>query len=408
MLKRTLHDLDDNHDLLPNIKHDLPGPPGPPAMPAMIMGLGPMHEGILGLPPQPKDLGVNLGLPGGMPLGGLSPLGAPLAGLPMVGMGLHSGVSVNVGLTSMPPYPGVGVGVGSLGGLGLGPVPGGVIGGYPHVMMGGTGMGLIGSSLTMGNVRDHGSSSSGNGGNSGGNNNNNNNTNNFNNHIMSNSGIGVGVGGAGSICSSSAGSSASGGSMNIASNAAMVAALNTKLTGAAHVKESHHLRASLPDNGQSKRGRKGFYYKREEPTDEVVQFSSGVSSRGRERKPKQFLFADEQSQFSYSLNASNSQRYQRRIKGDAYDDGELITLKAIKAAEDGAAAAAAAAGAGAGAGVNETVPNASDVLLLSSAASAPGGVSASVGTTIGVNINLAPSRHGLDEDEDSEEEDLAS
>lgn len=202
--------------------------------------------------------------------------------------------------------------------------------------------------------------------------------------------------------------------MNIVGNAAMVAALNTKLTGHAHVKESHHLRASLPDNGQSKRGRKSFYYKREEPTDEVVQFSSGVSSRGRERKPKQFLFADEQSQFSYSLNASNSQRYQRRIKGDAYDDGELITLKAIKAAEDGAAAAAAAAGAGAragagaGAGVNETVPNASDVLLLSSAASAPGGVSASVGTTIGVNINLAPSRHGLDEDEDSEEEDLAS
>ena len=359
MLKRTLDDLDDGHDLLPNIKHDMPGPPRPPAMPAMIMGLGPMHEGILGLPPQPKDLGVNLGLPGGMPLGGLSPLGAPLAGLPM-GMGLHSGVSVNVGLTSMPPYPGVGVG--SLGGIGLGPVPGGVIGGYPHVMMGGTGMGLIGGSLSLGNVRDHGSSSSGNGG--AGNNNNNNN---FNNHIMSNSGVGVG-----GRSGSSTSSSGSGGSIGL-SNAAAAAAAALKLSG-------------------NKRGRK---MKREEPTNEVVQFSSGVSSRGRERKPKKFLFADEQSQFSYSLNASNSQRYQRRIKGDAYDEGELITIKAMKAAEDGAA----------GGVVSEAGAYASDVLLLSAAASAPGGVSASVGTTIGVNIHLAPSRHGLDEDDDSEEED---
>jgi len=81
---------------------------------------------------------------------------------------------------------------------------------------------------------------------------------------------------------------------------------------------------SLGGGGKSKRGGRK---KREEVAEEEGSIVvGGVSSRGRERKPKSFAFSDEQAQFAYSLNASNSQRYQRRIKGDAYDDGELIFL----------------------------------------------------------------------------------
>lgn len=90
--------------------------------------------------------------------------------------------------------------------------------------------------------------------------------------------------------------------------------------------------AKDPNAPKAKRGRK----KKDELLDEAISFSHGVSARGRERKPKQFGFADEQAQFAYSLNASNSQRYQKRIKGDAYDDGELITLKNYVAPDDAA------------------------------------------------------------------------
>ena len=90
------------------------------------------------------------------------------------------------------------------------------------------------------------------------------------------------------------------------------------------VKKIRDIHQTMPlIKGPGKRGRK----KKEEPVEENVTLAGGVSSRGRERKPKSFAFSDEQAQFAYSLNASNSQRYQKRIKGDAYDDGDVIYFK---------------------------------------------------------------------------------
>ena len=120
------------------------------------------------------------------------------------------------------------------------------------------------------------------------------------------------------------------------------AVLTLNLTPAAN-DEQPKMKKIKPNDAQpmvprQKRGRK----KKEEPQEETVTLAAGVSSRGRERKPRSFAYEEEQAQFAYSLNASNSQRYQRRIKGESYDDGEVIYFKS----EEEAAAAAAAAAVG--------------------------------------------------------------
>lgn len=123
------------------------------------------------------------------------------------------------------------------------------------------------------------------------------------------------------------------------------AVLTLNLTPAAN-DEQPKIKKIKPNDAQpmvprQKRGRK----KKEEPQEETVSLAAGVSSRGRERKPRSFAFADEQSQYAYSLNASNSQRYQRRIKGESYDDGEVIYFKSD---EEATAAEATAGGGGEG------------------------------------------------------------
>jgi len=165
------------------------------------------------------------------------------------------------------------------------------------------------------------------------------------------------------------------------------------VTGNKVKKIRDNIHQTMPFKGPGKRGRK----KKEEPVEENVTLAGGVSSRGRERKPKSFAFSDEQAQFAYSLNASNSQRYQKRIKGDEYDDGDVIYFKNSESqpAPEGTEISNGDAGAHDVEGMR--VPNGDDTAAAAAAAAAA--------AVAGTAVAAQQAAQALEDESDDEEED---